>query len=75
MILFWGDGQYDDLTRELMQKRVGVSGTKYGAVVDPALGDEGSGFSIRDYPQEIVDAALRRLYSRGDWPSVDAFFG
>ena len=59
------DGFYDEIAKELRELREKYQGAElpFAEVIDPALGAEGSGFSIRDYPPQIVTAAFKLLYA------------
>lgn len=59
------DEFYDKLVAELNELRGKHQGVAmpFAEVIDPALGAEGSGFSIRDYPPQIVTAAFKLLYA------------
>ena len=58
------DEEFDRLTEQLRSLRSATpqAPMPFGPVVDPALGPEGSGFLIRDYPPPIITAAFRLLY-------------
>ena len=59
------DNFFDQLTEELRTLRAQNpdSDMPYADLIDPALGVEGSGFSIRTYPVPIVTAAFKLLYA------------
>ena len=58
------DKQYDQICRELrvLLQTHQEEKIPYRDVVEPALGKEASGFSIRCYPPQIISTALHLLY-------------
>ena len=67
------DTFFDRIAEELRQLRAEHpdADLPHAKLVDPALGPEGSGFSIRDYPPQVVTAAFKLLYASDD--SDDSF--
>lgn len=59
------DGAFDMIVRDLrvLRKADPKAQMRYAKLVDQALGPEDSGFQIRNYPQEVLTAAFKLLYS------------
>lgn len=60
-----GDERFDALTRELQALRAEHPQAElpHAGLLRQALGPEGSGYSIRDYPPDIVTDAFKVLYA------------
>jgi hypothetical protein len=67
-----GDPAFDHIAEELRRLRTEHPALElpHADVLEPALGPEGSGFLIRQYPPEIVSAAFKLLYATSS-PQVD----
>jgi hypothetical protein len=67
-----GDEAFDRIAEELRRLHAGHPDAElpFAEVLAPALGPEGSGFTIRSYPPEIVSAAFKVLYAASN-PDVD----
>lgn len=59
------DAAFDRIAGELRRLRAEHpdADLPHAAVLEPALGPEGSGFAIRSYPPEIITAAFKVLYA------------
>ena len=59
------DEDFDRITAELRQLRQKhpKAVMPFAELLDPALGAEGSGFQIRQYPPSIVTTAFKLLYA------------
>lgn len=57
------DCKYDELTVELKNLVIKHKDYIYKDVIADTLGDEGSAFSIKKYPAEIISTALHLLYN------------
>jgi NAD-dependent DNA ligase len=57
-----GDHEYDMLVTEIMEFI--QDDYIYKSIIENSLGAEGSGFSIRKYPQEIISTSLHLLYQQ-----------
>ncbi len=66
------DEQFDAIAAELQTLHAAHPDVAlpHAEVLAPALGPEGSGFSIRTYPAEIVTDAFKLLYATQS-PEVD----
>ena len=58
------DREFDDICSELRELLQTYQEEKipYRNLAEPALGDEASGFYIRDYPSRIISTSLHLLY-------------
>ena len=58
------DTQYDEICRELRELLQTHQEKKipYRFVAEPAIGEEASGFTIRNYPPRIISTSLHLLY-------------
>jgi NAD-dependent DNA ligase len=59
------DQQYDQLCQELNQQLSSApesEETPYRKLVEQALGPEASGYTLRQYPEPVVSAALHLLH-------------
>jgi len=67
---------FDQLTEELAHLRAQhpEEDMPYAEIIDPALGAEGTGFSIRTYPVPIVTAAFKLLYAMKSSEESTDFF-
>lgn len=67
------DEKYDQLCVELKKKVEGQNDYLYQDLIEPTLGDEGSGFAIptKAYPPRIISAALHLLYQNQYKDKVD----
>ena len=71
-----GDHEYDMLVNEIMEfiqdliknqeenQEENQDDYIYKSIIENSLGAEGSGFSIRKYPQEIISTSLHLLYQQ-----------
>jgi len=59
-----GDHEYDMLVNEIMDLIKNQNDYIYKSIIENSLGAEGSGFSIRKYPQEIISTSLHLLYQQ-----------
>jgi hypothetical protein len=59
-----GDEKYDQLCVSLKKEAEGQNDYLYQELIEPALGNEGSGFAIptKAYPPRIISTALHLLY-------------
>jgi len=59
------DEDFDRIAADLrrLRKSHPQADMPHAALIDPALGAEGSGFQIRQYPPEIVSSAFKLLYA------------
>jgi len=59
------DERFDALVAEFQRLRAAHPGAPlpHQPLVEEALGPEGSGFRIRDYPPEVISAAFKVLYA------------
>ena len=59
-----GDEKYDQLCVSLKKEAEGQNDYLYQDLIEPTLGDEGSGFAIptKAYPPKIISSALHLLY-------------
>jgi DNA ligase-like, N-terminal NAD+-binding domain len=66
------DEAFDRIAEELRTLRAKHPDAElpYADVLEPALGPEGSGFAIRNYPPRVVSAAFKLLYATEE-PEVD----
>jgi len=66
------DEAFDAIAEDLRRLRAAHpdAALPHAKVLDPALGPEGSGFQIRNYPPEIVSTAFKLLYAVSQ-PEVD----
>lgn len=66
------DEAFDAIAEELRRLRAEhpAAALPFAEVLDKALGPEGSGFQIRNYPPEIVSTAFKLLYAVSQ-PEVD----
>jgi DNA ligase-like, N-terminal NAD+-binding domain len=67
-----GDDAFDRVSEELrlLRSKYPQAELPFADVLALALGPEGSGFAIRNYPPEIVSAAFKLLYATAA-PDVD----
>ena len=70
------DTFFDQLTEELrdLREQNPDSDMPYAELIDPALGLEASGFSIRHYPVPIITAAFKLLYAMSGVDESTDFF-
>ena len=63
-----GDHEYDMLVTEIKDiiknQEENQDDYIYKSIIENSLGAEGSGFSIRKYPQEIISTSLHLLYQQ-----------
>ena len=64
-----GDHEYDMLVTEIQDLIKNYENRYqddyiYKSIIENSLGAEGSGFSIRKYPQEIISTSLHLLYQQ-----------
>ena len=63
-----GDHEYDMLVTEIQDliknQEENQNDYIYKSIIENSLGAEGSGFSIRKYPQEIISTSLHLLYQQ-----------
>lgn len=59
-----GDHEYDMLVNEIQDLIKNQDDYIYKSIIENSLGAEGSGFSIRKYPQEIISTSLHLLYQQ-----------
>jgi hypothetical protein len=67
-----GDHEYDMLVTEIKDliknqeenQEENQNDYIYKSIIENSLGAEGSGFSIRKYPQEIISTSLHLLYQQ-----------
>lgn len=63
-----GDHEYDMLVNEIKDliknQEENQDDYIYKSIIENSLGAEGSGFSIRKYPQEIISTSLHLLYQQ-----------
>ena len=66
------DAFFDRIAEDLrgLRGRIPEADMPHAALIDPVLGPEGSAFSIRRYPQEIITTAFKVLYLAND-PGVE----
>tara|TARA_R100001079_G_C4327801_1_gene101823 strand:+ start:198 stop:512 length:315 start_codon:yes stop_codon:yes gene_type:complete len=57
------DNEYDSLVTEVKNSVQDKENYIYKEVIQDSLGSEGSAFTIRKYPPEIVSAAFHLLYN------------
>ena len=59
------DSFFDQIAEELraLRQKHPKAEIPHGAVIDPVLGPETSGFAIREYPPKIVSTAFKLLYA------------
>jgi NAD-dependent DNA ligase len=66
------DAFFDRITEELRKLREDnpKADMPYADIIDPALGPEASGFTIREYPPQVISTAFKLLYATSE-PDVE----